>query len=52
MFEPISNPKGTNWKFWLVSVAVGFALIVALVSILRMSYMPLKSYKGPIPPFV
>lgn len=50
MFEPISGPKGRNWKFWLVSVALGLALIVGLVSILQMTYMPLKSYKGPISP--
>src|SRR6267142_313628 len=50
MFEPISDPKGRNWKFWLVSVALGLALIVGLVSILPMTYIPLKSYKGPIPP--
>jgi Zn-dependent M28 family amino/carboxypeptidase len=50
MFEPINNPKSPNWKFWLVSAAVGFALLVGLVSILRMTHMPLKSYRGPLPP--
>jgi Zn-dependent M28 family amino/carboxypeptidase len=50
MFEPSNNTKGRNWKFWLVSAAIGLALIAGLVSILQMTYMPLRSYKGPIPP--
>ena len=50
MFEPISDRKSKKWKFWLVSVSLGFALVAGLASILQMTYMPLRSYKGPIPP--
>lgn len=49
MFESNSDPAGANWK-WLVTCAVvGLALIAGLVWILRITRMPLKSFRGPLP---
>ena len=49
MFESNSDPAGSNWK-WLVTCAVvGFALISGLLWVLRITQMPLKSFRGPLP---
>ncbi len=50
MFESIGGPKGTNWKLRIVCAALTVALVVVLAWLLRMTQMPLRSFKGPLPP--
>lgn len=49
MFESISTPTDPNWKLRIALAVVIAALGAGGVSILRMTQMPLKSYKGPLP---
>jgi hypothetical protein len=49
MFESISAPTRPNWMLRIVSAAVIVALGVGFVSLWRMTQMPLRSYKGPLP---
>ena len=48
MFESIGGPKGTNWKLRIVCAALTVALVVVLAWLL--TQMPLRSFKGPLPP--
>ncbi len=50
MFESISTPSGPNWKLRLASAVVIIALGTVVVSVWRMTQMPLKSYRGVLPP--
>src|SRR5215469_9726505 len=50
MFEQVGESAGLNWKFWLVLAAVLVALLATVVWILRMTHMPLKSFKGQFAP--
>ena len=50
MFESIGGPKGPNWKLRLVCAVVVLALVTVLVWLLRITQMPLHSFKGPLPP--
>jgi hypothetical protein len=50
MFESIGTPSGPNWKLRIASAAVVIALGTAVVSLWRVTQMPLKSYKGALPP--
>jgi Zn-dependent M28 family amino/carboxypeptidase len=49
MFESISAPTRLNWMLRIVSAAVIVALGAGFVSLWRMTQMPLRSYKGPLP---
>jgi hypothetical protein len=50
MFESIGAPKGPNWKLrFLCTAAFALVLLTVLVWLLRMTQMPLRSYKGPLP---
>lgn len=50
MFESIGTPSGPNWKLRIASAVVIIALGTAVVSLWRMTQMPLKSYRGALPP--
>jgi Zn-dependent M28 family amino/carboxypeptidase len=50
MFELISAKKGPNWKLRLTCAVVMLALALALGWLLRITQMPLRSYKGTLPP--
>lgn len=50
MFETISAPRRPDWKMRIVVVAASVACGVGIFSLLRMTQMPLKSYRGPLPP--
>jgi len=49
MFESISTPDRPNWMLRIAFVAVIVALGAACISLWRMTQMPLKSYRGPLP---
>ena len=49
MFETISTPARPNWMLRIAFVAVIVALGAGSISLWRMTQMPLKSYKGPLP---
>ncbi|HEY2119774.1 MAG TPA: M28 family peptidase [Candidatus Acidoferrum sp.] len=49
MFEQVSDSADRNWKLWIVLAAIAFALLGSLVWVLRMTQMPLKSYRGELP---
>jgi len=50
MFELISAKKRPNWKLRLTCAVVVLALVAALGWLLRITQMPLRSYKGTLPP--
>lgn len=50
MFESITAPERPNWKLRIAVAVVALALLIALTSLLRMTMMPLSSFKGPLPP--
>jgi hypothetical protein len=50
MFESIDTLRGPNWKLRFVAVVVIVAVGAAVVSLWRMTQMPLKSYRGQLPP--
>ena len=50
MFESIGIPSGPNWKLRFASAVVIIALGTVVVSVWRMTEMPLKSYRGVLPP--
>jgi Peptidase family M28 len=50
MFESISGPKGPNWKLRFVWALLALTLLSGVVWLLQMTHMPLRSYKGPLPP--
>jgi Zn-dependent M28 family amino/carboxypeptidase len=49
MFESIGAPRGPNWKLRFVYIALVLALLLGLGWLLRMTQMPLRSYKGVLP---
>lgn len=50
MFEEISAPSPPNWKSRVAFAAIFLALATGFASLWRMTQMPLKSYRGPLPP--
>jgi hypothetical protein len=48
MFESIGAPARPNWKFRVVLVGLALALVSGSGWVLRMTQMPLASYKGPL----
>ena len=50
MFEMTNAPERPNWILRIAVVAVIVALGVGFVSVWRMTQMPLRSYKGHLPP--
>lgn len=50
MFDHAGKSAGGNWKLWLILTAILVALVGTLVSILRMTHMPLKSFTGQLAP--
>ena len=50
MFEQVSESTGKNWKLLLVIAVLAFALLAGLIWVLRMTRMPLRSYRGPLDP--
>lgn len=50
MFESINTPTAPNWKLRLVLGLTAFALAAAFVWIWRMTQMPIRSYREPLPP--
>lgn len=49
MFESVSIAERPNWKLRITFVAVTLALIAGVLWLFQMTYMPLKSYAGPLP---
>jgi len=49
MFESLSNPRRPNWKLRLVIAALSLSVVWGLVWLIRITQMPLRSYKGPLP---
>lgn len=50
MFESIGSSSGPNWKLRILSAVVIIALASVGVWLWRMMRMPLKSYRGALPP--
>jgi Peptidase family M28 len=50
MFESIGGPQRPNWKLRIVCAALTLALVVLVAWLLRITQMPLHSFKGPSPP--
>lgn len=50
IFESVSAPTRPNWVLRIVVVAAIVALGAGLVSVWRMTQMPLRSYQGALPP--
>jgi hypothetical protein len=50
MFESIDAPKGPNWRLRFVFASIILALVLGLGWISRMTRMPLRSYRGTLPP--
>lgn len=50
MFESVDLPSRPNWKLRITCAAVAVMVIAAVVWLLRMTQMPLKSYAGPLAP--
>lgn len=48
MFESLSEPKRPNWKLRIVLAALILGVVWGLVWLLRVTQMPLRSYKGPL----
>ena len=49
MFESAGHHGGPKWLWLLICALIGLVLIVALLWILRLTRMPLRSYRGPLP---
>ncbi|HYM76738.1 MAG TPA: M28 family peptidase [Candidatus Dormibacteraeota bacterium] len=49
MFESFNAATGPNWKLRFVVAVISFALGAGGVSLWRMTQMPLRSYRGPLP---
>ncbi len=50
MFEQVGESAGRSWKLLLGVLVLALALLAGLIWVLRMTRMPLRSYKGPLPP--
>jgi hypothetical protein len=50
MFEQASESAVRSWKLWLVLTVLVFGLLAGLIWVLRITRMPLRSYKGPLSP--
>lgn len=50
MFESINTPAERNWKLRIAASVVVIAVAWAFISIWRMTQMPLRSYRGNLPP--
>ena len=50
MLEPILDSRRVNWKLRLVVAAALFTLVLGVAWIWRMVEMPLRSYRGTLPP--
>jgi len=50
MFELINTPSRPNWLLRMIAAVVILALGASAVSLWRMTQMPLRSYKGTLPP--
>src|SRR5579862_1031121 len=50
MFESINIPPRKNWNLRVAAAVVAIALGAAMVSVCRMTVMPLRSYQGNLPP--
>jgi len=49
LFESINTPTRPNWILRIVWAAVLVVLEAGLVSLWRMTQMPLRSFNGPLP---
>jgi hypothetical protein len=50
MFESVDLTARPNWKLRIVLAVAALVIVAAVVWLLRMTGMPLKSYAGPLPP--
>lgn len=49
MFESLSTPRTPNWKLRFAIAVASFAVGAGVVSIWRMTQMPLRSFRGHLP---
>lgn len=49
MFDSLSRPAGPKWLWLLAAAMIGLALVVGLLWTSRVTRMPLKSFRGPLP---
>jgi Zn-dependent M28 family amino/carboxypeptidase len=49
MFESANRPSAPKWLWLLIFAVIGIALVFALIWILRVTRMPLRSHRGPLP---
>ncbi len=49
MFEAVGGPSRPNWKLRIVVVAIVLSIVWGIIWLLRITQMPLVSYKGPLP---
>ena len=50
MFESIATPKGSNWILRVTLFVIACLVMFAVTSLWRIIEMPLKSFKGELPP--
>jgi peptidase M28-like protein len=50
MFESINQAEGVRWKLWLALSLGAAGVVLAVVSVCRITQMPLESYDGPLTP--
>jgi Zn-dependent M28 family amino/carboxypeptidase len=50
MFESVDLASRPNWKLRVTCIAIAIVLVAAVIWLLRMTQMPLKSYAGPLDP--
>jgi hypothetical protein len=51
MFESITTPPAPNWKLRIALAVLIVALVAVVVFLWRMTQMPLRSFRGPLPAF-
>ena len=50
MFDQINDRPRRNWHIWVVFAVLIITILASVIWVLRMTQMPLKSYRGPLPP--
>jgi Zn-dependent M28 family amino/carboxypeptidase len=49
MFESVGRSAGPKWIWLLTGIVIALALVAGLLWIMRVTWMPLRSFRGPLP---